>query len=320
MKKIFGYSAVLTGALATQANACDLCSIYSAAQAHGEVGEGFFAGVAEQYTHYGTIQEEGSELPNVASQRLRSSITQALLGYNFNDRVGVQFSIPVIYRSFRRATGHGGIDRDTLFGVGDAALLGNVNLLMKEEKHFTLRAALVGGVKFPTGDTERLEEEEHEHSHGPGALESAIHGHDITLGSGSFDGIVGGTIYGRLKYGFVNASVQYAIRTEGDFDYRFGNDLTWSGGPGMFVFLEDEYSLALQANISGEYKEEDEHHGEEEEGGTGLTQVFLGPKAIFTWSDKLSLEVTGGVPVVSENSGVQLMPDYRIQAGIIWRF
>src|SRR4051812_26818529 len=197
MKKFVGYSVLLTGAFATQARACDLCSIYSAAQAHGEVGQGIFAGIAEQYTHYATVQEEGSHVPNPAHQRMDSSIAQALLGYNFNDRIGVQFNIPVIYRSFRRATGHGTIDSGSEFGIGDTALLGNVNLFTKEEKNFTFRTSLLGGIKFPTGDTDRLEEEEHEHEHGPGSIESAIHGHDLTLGSGSFDGIVGGGIYTR---------------------------------------------------------------------------------------------------------------------------
>ena len=319
MKKFVVYSAVLTGAFAADSSACDLCSIYSAAQAHGEVGEGLFVGIAEQFTRYTTLQFEGTEISNIADQRLESSITQVLLGYNFNDRVGVQFNLPLIYRSFDRATGHGGIDKDTVFGIGDAALLGHYNLLFEEEKDFTFRASLIGGLKFPTGDTERLEEEEHEHSHGPGALESAIHGHDITLGSGSFDPIIGGTGYLRWKRAFANASLQYAIRTRGDFDYRFGNDLSWSGGPGAFIFLEDEFTVALQANVSGEYKEHD-HHRSEEDDSTGLTQVFLGPKIAFTWSDKLSAELAAGFPVVRENSGVQLMPDYRLHAGLVWHF
>ncbi len=319
MKKFVGYSVLLTGAFATQAGACDLCSIYSAAQAHGDVGEGIFAGIAEQYTHYATVQEDGSHVANPAHQRMDSLISQALIGYNLNDRFGLQFNVPVIYRSFRRATGHGTIDSGTVFGVGDTALLGNVHLFTKEEKNFTFRSSLLGGIKFPTGDTDRLEEEEHEHTHGPGAIESATHGHDLTLGSGSFDGIVGGSIYTRWNRAFINASAQYAIRSEGDFDYRFANDLTWSGGPGFFVALSEKYTFAIQANVSGEHKELD-RHGDEHEEDTGITEVFLGPKAIFTWSDKLSAEAAVGFPVVRDNSGVQLLPDYRIHAGVVWHF
>ena len=56
-----------------------------------------------------------------------------------------------------------------------------------------------------------------------------IGGHDLALGSGSYDGIVGTGIYGRWKRGFVTASLQYAIRSEGDFQHQYANDLTWMG-------------------------------------------------------------------------------------------
>jgi hypothetical protein len=319
MKKLIRNSLIASGAMVAQASACDLCSIYSAAQAHGEVGKGIFAGTAEQFTHYGTVQQDGEETGNAAGQRLDSSIAQVFAGYNFNDRFGVQFNVPVIYRSFRRASGHGGIDRGTEAGFGDVSLLGHANLITKEERDFTFRAALIGGLKFPSGSTDRLEEEEHHHSHGPGAIESVVHGHDLALGSGSVDGIVGGAFSTRWKRAFFDSAVQYAIRTEGDFDFHFGNDLNWSGGPGVLLMLEDAYTVSLQANVAGEYKEEDEHRGSAVH-DTGVTTVFLGPKLVFTWSDDLSAELAGGWAVVRENSGYQLMPDYRIHAGFMWHF
>jgi hypothetical protein len=49
---------------------------------------------------------------------------------------------------------------------------------------------LLTGIKFPTGDSSRLEEE-FEEVEIPGAPESGIHGHDLTLGTGSYDGIFG---------------------------------------------------------------------------------------------------------------------------------
>jgi hypothetical protein len=66
--KIFCLSAVLTGVLATPAVACDLCSIYSAAEASGGAGRGFHAGFAGQFTHFGTVQENGHKLANTADQ------------------------------------------------------------------------------------------------------------------------------------------------------------------------------------------------------------------------------------------------------------
>ena len=319
MRRFFGNSAIATGVMVVQASACDLCSVYSAAQAQGEVGKGAFAGVSEQFTHYSTIQQDGEEAENPADQKLDSSISQVFAGYNFNDRFGMQVNVPIIYSVFRRASGDGGIQRGTEAGFGDVSLLGHANLITKEERGFTFRAALIGGVKLPSGSTDRIEEEEHHHDHGPGVIESAIHGHDLALGTGSVDGIVGGAVSTRWKRAFANAAVQYAIRTEGDFHYRFGNDLNWSGGPGLLLALKDQYTISFQASVSGEYKEEDEHRGDAVH-DTGVTTVFLGPKVVLTWSDDLSAELAASWAVVGDNAGYQLMPEYRINAGLMWHF
>jgi hypothetical protein len=44
----------------------------------------------------------------------------------------------------------------------------------------------------------------------------------------------------------VLAGVQYAIRTEGDFEYQFADDLTWSGGPGAFLALNEQYTFSYR--------------------------------------------------------------------------
>jgi hypothetical protein len=85
--------------------ACDFCAVYTASEALGVSGKGFFAGVAEQYTHFGTLQQDGHEVPNEVGQYLDSSISQVFAGYNFNTRLAVQFNAPVIYRSFKRPEG-----------------------------------------------------------------------------------------------------------------------------------------------------------------------------------------------------------------------
>src|SRR4051812_39194361 len=97
--KTFNLSLILVGGFVTSVHACDLCAVYSATQAHGEVGKGIFGGVAEQFTHFGTMQDEGREVKNEVGQYLNSSISQIYGGYNFNDRIGLQFNLPIIYRS-----------------------------------------------------------------------------------------------------------------------------------------------------------------------------------------------------------------------------
>src|SRR5262249_41678616 len=97
---------VVAGACAQPMMACDLCSVYAANSAQGGNGKGFVAGFAEQFTHFGTLQEEGHEIPG-EGQYIDSSVAQVFAGYNFNDRFGIQVNLPVIYRSYGSDTTHG---------------------------------------------------------------------------------------------------------------------------------------------------------------------------------------------------------------------
>jgi len=308
---------VLAGVVATPVMACDLCSVYSATQARGEVGEGLYAGLAEQFSHFATVQVDGRKVSNEAGQYLDSSISQLFAGYNLNNRFGVQFNLPVIYRSFKRPEGFE-INRGTESGIGDVSLIGNFLAYRTLTENFTFSWSVLGGIKFPTGSTDRIKEEFNE-LEVPGAPESGIHGHDLTLGTGSFDGIVGTGIFTRWRRLFLTANAQYAIRSKGDFDYQFANDLTWSGGPGVYLALGHKYTLALQAVVSGEYKGTDTFQGASAD-DTGVTAVYLGPYLNFTWSGKLSAEVGADLPVSIDNTALQTVPDYRIRAAVNWRF
>jgi hypothetical protein len=314
--KIF-ISTVLAAVIAQPAWSCDICAIYSASQARGETGHGPFAGVAEQFTYFGTVQVDGEKVPNPSGQYMDSSISQVYAGYNFSDWLGLQFNLPVIYRSFKRPDGLGGIDTGTESGIGDVSLLATVVPYRKMSKDFAFNWTLLAGVKFPTGSTDRLKEEFFEVE--PIGPPSGIHGHDLTLGSGSYDGIVGTGVYTRWQRWFLSVNVQYAIRSEGDFDYRFANDLTWGGGPGYVLLLKDEYTLSLQAVVSGEYKGKDTFQGEPAD-DTGVTSVYLGPQLNLTWGDHLSAYLAADLPLSINNTSLQTVPDYRIRAGLTWHF
>src|SRR5512142_952768 len=105
-------------ACAPTAAACDLCAVYTAAEAEGGSGKGFFGGVAEQYTYFNTLQVNGHNVPNEGDQYLHSSVSQVFGGYNFNNRLGLQFNLPVIYRAYGFGSARGSES-----GIGDASLL-----------------------------------------------------------------------------------------------------------------------------------------------------------------------------------------------------
>jgi hypothetical protein len=215
------------------------------------------------------------------------------------------------------------------------------------------RVTLFAGLELPSGDAERLGEEAEEdhhdeedpppgffpprtpgagslprfrarHDEEPGGIESGVHGHDLALGSGSVDGIIGGQIFASWRRLFFNGTIQYLLRTEGDFDYRYADDLIWSSGLGTFLAMghdlgRRDYTFGVRAVLSGESKGKDTLDGDDLD-DTAITSMFVGPGITFTWGDSLSADVTGELPVLLNNSALQIVPDYRIRGGITWRF
>ena len=333
---------VIASAIAT-VRACDLCGCYTPqievrpdATDISAFDKQIYFAIAEQFTHFGTLQLDGEEVNNPTRQYLDSSISQLVGGYGFNSRFAIQINVPLIYRSFERPDGFA-IDRGTESGLGDISLLGkflayhyetggSAELKFDDPKNphfethdpdFTLTMLLIGGVKFPTGDTSRLKEEFDEVLV-PGAPESGIHGHDLTLGTGSYDGILGGQISLRYKSFFFQADAQFTVRGEGAHQYNFANDITWSAGPGFYFIRNRQTMVGLQLVASGEHKEVDEFRGEPAV-DTGITSVFLGPRLVAS-HEKFTAEFAIDLPVSIDNTALQVVPDYRVRGSVGIRF
>lgn len=341
---------------ATIVHACDLCGCYTPQieampqaadqSAFGQLSpasgstsswlDRAYVALAEQFTYFGTLQFEGREVANSTDQYLASSITQLVVGYSLTSRFALQLNVPLIYRSFERPEGFT-IDRGTESGLGDISLLGKFVLFRAEagasrsvnftdpknprlethEPNFTVSALLLGGVKFPTGSGSRLKEEFNEVEI-PGAPESGIHGHDLTLGTGSYDGIIGAQTSLRYRSVFLQADTQFTLRGDGAHQYHFANDLSWSGGPGYYFIRNSDAILGLQLAVSGEYKEVDRFRGKPAD-DTGIRSVFLGPRLLASVG-KWSGEVGVDLPLSIDNTALQVVPDYRVRASVAVRF
>jgi hypothetical protein len=323
--------------------ACDLCGCYTPQLDTAMKMEptstwwsaGWYAAVAEQFTYFGTLQLDGDEVSNPTGQYESSSITQLVAGRSISDRFALQLNVPLIYREFKRPEGFA-IDRGSESGLGDISLLlktvvfrfaspgertfeveGKNPVAIEHEPDFTFSAVLLTGIKFPTGNTDRLEEEFHE-INVPGAPESGIHGHDLTLGTGSFDGIFGEQNSLRYKNAFFETNVQFALRGDGDHEYHFANDLSWDGGPGYYFIRNTRTIVGLEFLISGEHKDVDRFRGKPAE-DTGITSLLLGPRIVAS-RGRWSAEVDVDLPVLIDNTALQAVPDYRIRAGVSIHF
>ena len=333
---------ITAGAIAGRA--CDLCGCYTpqleampgmeAAPSSSWLA-GWYGAIGEQFTRFATVQIDGREVANPTGQYENSSITQLVAGYQIDSRFALQISVPLIYREFKRPESFA-IDRGTVSGLSDVSLLLRTVLFhyaspgrrtfhfedktpvaIDLEPDFTASAILLTGIKFPTGDSSRLEEEFHEIEI-PGAPVSGIHGHGLTLGTGSYDGIFGEQFSLRYKNIFLESNVQFTLRGDGAHQYHFANDFVWNAGPGYYFIRRRDMIVGLQFVASGEYKDVDRFRGKRAE-DTGVTSVFLGPRVVVS-RGRWSAEVAAELPVLIDNTALQVVPDYRLRGGISYHF
>ncbi len=100
LRKVICTWVVVVSACGQPVLGCDLCAVYAATEAEGGSGKGFFGGVAEQYTYFNTLQLNGHKVPNEGDQYLHSSVSQVFVGYNFYNRLGAQFNLPLVCRAY----------------------------------------------------------------------------------------------------------------------------------------------------------------------------------------------------------------------------
>jgi len=335
----FALAAALSLALAGRATGCDLCAIYGASSARGESSSGFIFSVSEQYIPFRTPQLNGGEVSPVNPDYLDRSITHLVPGYNFSPRFGLSLNVPLEYRSFRRTDVRYSLtappvfftEQGTDFDLGDVALIGRFAVVQKNTMNYGVVVNLLGGVKFPTGKTGRIKDEVEQTEifesflppgtpHDPlGHSVAGIHEHELSPGSSSFDGIFGLTLNSRWHRWFLNSQFQYYLRTAGESDFQFGNELIVSGGPGAYLFLKPAFTLSLQANATYEAKSRDQILGQVSD-RTGWVAWYLGPQLALTIGEHLSANAGVDIPLTIANNGFQNVPDYVLHAGFAWRF
>lgn len=321
------------------ARACDLCAVYRAVDAGGERSEGLVFSVAEQYIPYGTSQVDGKVVHPANPDYVNSSNTHFVLGYNVSSWFGLNLNVPISSLGFKRTDLTYSLtappvvftEQGTETGLGDMSVIGRIAIVQKMEMEYGFVVNALAGVKFPTGNDERLQAEMEQTEifktllpvgtpHDPlGHSISSVHQHNLALGSGSYDSIFGLTASGNWRRLFFNAQFQYYLRSEGESGFKYGNELIISGGPGVFVLLDNSYTLSLQAFAQYDTMAQDELLGTPSD-RTGSTAWYLGPAVNFTWRSHFSANVGVDFPLQIENNGYQIVPDYRLRGGFSWRF
>lgn len=324
---------------------CDICAVYTGYEIQ-RTEKGLRLGLGEQFTRFTTLQLDSVEVPNPYDEHMNSSITQFLLGYQFNRYFGAQIVVPVIARNYRRLVSIGAISgkptiqSGDVSGFGDLSLLATALLYNYTSEDALALVTLLGGLELPSGNSSLLGEEvagpppsplslrervpnSFSAKHTGGAahvgVPSGIHGHDLALGSGAVDGIFGLRTFGYFQRFYADAAVQYFWRGSGSFDYEYNDLFTATGGPGYFVLSDDDYTLGAQALMTVETKGKDSLDSIPVD-DTGYTGFYVGPAFQFTWSTSLSADLAADFPAIQNNTGLQIVPDWRVRFGAVWRW
>jgi hypothetical protein len=332
--------------LSQPASACDVCALYSVVQVESPVQNAFRLSLAEQFTALDRIQTEGHYTENTYNQFLKSSVTQVSGQYDLSNATSLQLVLPVVSRTWRRIEDEK-VQRGSDAGIGDITLLAHYVPVNYANGDLLARLRLFGGVELPTGDAHYLGEESAPGHHGDegdshgGSHEemghhgftqkhngvvhapqsaNAVHGHDITLGSGSWDFPLGAGLYTQWKRFIWQTDAQYTIRTQGAFDYTFANDWAWATAVGHYLYLEDHAQVAFRARLSGQYKGYDTGSGGVRYDDTAYNGVFLGPELTAMATTKWLAVLGYDLPINVNNSETQITPSYRIRAALTYRF
>ncbi len=251
----------------------------------------------------GTREAAVGELEGAHHDEVRTlnRITTALLSYAPSDRLQLSLAVPFVERrhdhlaSSHQHAGSPVSQHNVTPESWDIRGLGDVLLQARAEiGHSNLWA--IGGVKLPTGATDRANSDDE-----AGEL-------PIQPGSGTTDGLVGLSYEG----GRLLASATYQFRGGESHGYRLGNELQLSAG-GAYP-LAPRFDVLLQLN--SRFRARDS--GEDAE-FTGGTFVYASPGIRFS-TGRGAVYALVQLPVYQDVRGIQLTSGANYIAGVQTRF
>lgn len=307
--------------LKASAFACDPCALYNASRLQGHRAGALTLSVSEQYTDFNRAEDIPENSVRDGEFVRGFSTTQFALSYDITEEVGLQLTLPLIARRFDEVERFRNTT-DSDAGLGDLSLVGTYTFLNHNTGSSAFLGGFTGGVKFPTGETGVLRDVSaiegsallKHHSIG-----AASGGRALTFGTGSYDYILGLHALSRFERYLLLSYAQYTIRTEGDFDYEFADDLLFSVGSGYYFLLSHDFTMAGLLALSGEFKGKDKLDGARLD-GSAISNLYLGPQLLFTLNEKVGAELGFDFRITDEDRGATVVPEARLRAGVSYRF
>lgn len=215
-------------------------------------------------------------------------------------------------------------------GIGDLSVYGQYRFL--NDTASRTEAAVIFGVKAPTGPSNRTSVEgelfEAEFQPGSGSWDG-LFGLALTRRSGawSFDGSV---VYSTVSTGTQNTDLGDLVFYNASVSYRLmrstGSQPMFHGGEPRDAVQKHEGHNRIEASakggtavdlileLNGEWAGKQSQNGIDDENSGGNT-IYLSPGLRVT-HDAWSAYTSFGVPIASNENGLQAEPDWRLNAGV----
>lgn len=275
----------------------------------------FALGYALNYQDYDSFSF--NYFKEVNRKRIHSHSLDALLTQSVNMAYGVSDDLSLIvnlpFQAFMGldSTSDGlRIDDGNSVGVGDVSVFAQYKFLKKN----TLSAAVIAGIKIPTGHTEEKNEF--------GLLLAP----DTQPGSGSWDPLVGLAVSKSFNKLALHSNVLYKFSTQGAQDTTVGDSLNFNLGASKSLvdgkvfsrqilptkILGQRLSWDLISEVNGIWREKVETNGIKDPNHGGLI-IMLTPGFRLSVNERFFNTVFMSFPVFQELNGVQ--SDLAFQLG-----
>jgi hypothetical protein len=245
------------------------------------------------------LHEEGRDVHNFDHDEFH----HLALSYGITDDLEVGITMPIVQRTFLRV-------EDGVVGKGDdSAGAGDLSLVGKYRVYQGMAdVAVLGGVKFPTGDTaqtgfdgKKLEPEE-------------------VPGTGSFDYLLGAAVGKQIGRWTVGGDLLYNFKTEGAQQYEVGDVLRFDLATSCALREAGQFpNVRLTGELNAQFLDKDR-------GRTG--KVFDSGGQVFFVTPGVSVDLTKQmtaffsvpVPVYQNRGGEHSEVTYGLIAGLSLRW
>lgn len=227
-------------------------------------------------------------------RRLRVGVVPFIFSYAIKTDATLAVQIPYLEKRLRLKDSKGRRVTMESRGLGDMVTMGKYRFYRKDVPGGSTQAAILAGLKFPTGSDDRMDIV-------PSGKREKLPPM-LQPGSGSMDYLVGFAL-GKLSPSFdVEGGALYRINTEAN-DFRFGNQLQYELALQYKLYppfpSKRNSQLNLMLEINGLHMGKDKSR-KGKVGNTGGDMLFLSPGLQYILNRNSLLEFSFQFPVIQE--------------------